>query len=145
MPRPEPFDVTSLKGLNAEALRQAWRDQLSVEPPLLRAPELLRRELAARLQARSFGGLDAQLKLRLDRLAQQSKRSTAPKPAAGRPPVGTTLIKEWDGVRHSVVVLKDGFLYDGESYRSLSQIARAITGVRWSGPRFFGLDGARST
>lgn len=143
MKRPDPFDVAALEGLNASALRQAWRDQLGCEPPPLRAPELLRRELAARLQQRSYGSHDGGLKHRLDRLAQQSRRVSAPKPAAGRPPTGATLIKEWNGVRHSVVVLKEGFLYRGETYRSLSQIARRITGVRWSGPRFFGLDGAQ--
>ncbi len=144
MKRAEPFDVTTLEGLGASPLRQAWRNLLGGEPPPLRAPELLRRELAARIQAQLNGDIDASLKRRLDRLAHQSRQHGKLNPVTSRPPVGATLIKEWSGVRHSVVVLRDGFLYQGESYRSLSQIARLITGARWSGPRFFGLDGGRA-
>lgn len=137
-PRPA-VDVEGLQHLGVEALRESWRAHLGEEPPPLRAPELLRRELAWRLEAQRYSDIDPSLKQRLDRLARQSPRSGARVAASVRPEVGSTLMREWDGVAYSVVVLEQGFLFEGETYRSLSQIARRITGVRWSGPRFFGL------
>lgn len=139
MARTERLDVSMLTDLNTDALRAAWRTQLGSDPPPLRAPELLRRELAARLQAREFGGIDAALKQRLDRLTRRSGKPSVTLPKAARPSVGSTLIREWNGRSYSVVVLKDGFLFQGETYGSLSEIARIITGARWSGPRFVGI------
>lgn len=140
MPRAEAlFDIASLDDLNMDALRALWRAHLGGDPPPLRAPELLRRELAQRLQAKIYGDIDPALRQRLDRLARQQAGQASPKPSAPRLAVGSTLTREWDGVRYAVVVLQDGYLFEGKTYRSLSQIACAITGVHWSGPRFFGL------
>ena len=90
--------------------------------------------LAWRVQAEAEGGLGAETRRALRRpVAAQSR-------AAPQPGGGTRLVREWQGVRHEVTVCEDGaFLYRGERHRSLSRIARAITGTRWNGPRFFGL------
>src|SRR5262245_20041049 len=141
---PAQFDVSSLDELGMDQLRARWRQCLGEAPPHLRAPELLRRELAWRLEAQIHGDMDLRLRQRLDRLARETvggQRTRSSRPA---PSPGTTLLRESDGVTHSVIVLKDGYLFEGENYRSLSQIARRITGVRWSGPRFFGLTGGKS-
>lgn len=135
---PERFDVRLLEDMSIAELRKAWMQQLAEPPPPLRAPELLRRELAWRLEARVYGDIDARLRQRLDQIAKPS-RNPATKGARASTPIGSTLVREWDGVSYSVVVLKEGYLFEGERFRSLSHIARQITGVRWSGPRFFGL------
>lgn len=129
-------EVQALSGLNLEGLRAAWRARYGA-PPKLRSPELLGFMLAWRMQAAALGGLDADTRRAL-------RRPVGEKP---RPKVtgGSRLVREWDGVRHEVTVLNDGgFEYRGERHRSLSEIARLITGTRWNGPRFFGLRGAKS-
>jgi hypothetical protein len=126
-------DEIRLEGLGLEDLRTRWRARYGA-PPKLRSPELLALMLAWRIQAEREGGLDADLRRAL-------RRSTGIK-AAAEPTAGTRLVREWEGARHEVIVMSEGgFLYRGDRYRSLSQIARAITGVRWNGPRFFGLRG----
>jgi hypothetical protein len=137
--QPERLDVDALQDMSIAQLRAAWARALAEAPPSLRAPELMRRELAWRLEARDHGDIDAKLRQRLNRLGKQSTARGKPTGAVLATPVGSTLMRDWDGVRYSVVVLKDGYLFEGETFRSLSQIARRITGVRWSGPRFFGL------
>jgi hypothetical protein len=90
--------------------------------------------LAWRIQADRHGGLDGDLRRSLRRPAS-ARSEGAPAPAAG-----TRLVREWQGAPHEVMVLVEGgFVYRGQRFRSLSQIARAITGSRWNGPRFFGL------
>jgi hypothetical protein len=120
-----------LEGLGLEELRAHWRVRYGA-PPGLRSPELLALMLAWRIQADREGGLDVDLRRTLRRPAGVR--------AAPEPSSGTRLVREWEGVRHEVVALGEGgFLYQGDRYRSLSEIARRITGVRWNGPRFFGL------
>lgn len=137
-------DLATLEAMDISALRKEWR-RLTGEPePPLRSQELLRRELATRLEAALHGPMDAKLARRLDLIAKQKNdRGRASSQTA--PAIGSTLIREWDGVSYSVVVLKDGFLFRGQTYRSLTAIAARITGAHWSGPRFFGLDGGRRT
>ncbi len=90
--------------------------------------------LAWRIQADADGGLDAETRRALRRPIAAASRAT-PQPSAG-----TKLVREWQGVQHEVTAAPEGgFFYRGERYRSLSQVARAITGTRWNGPRFFGL------
>lgn len=128
--------IAALDQLNIAELRAFWRDHLKGDLPKLRGPDLLRHEIAWRLQAQLYGDIEPALRQRLEGVAR------TPRPRMGRrtaTPVGTTLIKIWDGERHSVVVTENGYLYHGQAYASLSAVARAITGVRWSGPRFFGL------
>ena len=124
-------EVRALEGLGLEGLRDEWRGRYGA-PPKLRSPELLRLALAWRMQSEVLGGLDRDARAGLRRA---SIRAKAP-PALS---IGVRLVREWKGVRHEVVVVEDGFLHHGRAYKSLSQIARSITGARWNGPRFFGL------
>jgi hypothetical protein len=123
-------EVRALAALDLPGLREEWRRRYG-EPPKMRSSELLSRLLAWRIQSDVFGGLDAAT-IRL----LQPGRSTAP--ASSLLP-GTRLSREWQGLRHDVEVLEAGFLHQGTTYRSLSETARAITGTRWNGHRFFGL------
>ena len=125
--------VVALAGLDLHGLRDAWSARLGA-PPRLRSPDLLRRRLAWRLQEEAYGGLDEETRKRLARGAVKPKGPVAP--------AGVRLVREWKGERHEVEVLEDGVLYRGERLASLSEAARTITGVRWNGPRFFGLRGA---
>jgi hypothetical protein len=123
-------EVRALEALDLHGLRDEWRKRYGT-PPRMRSRELLARLLAWRIQSDAFGGLDAAT-IRL----LTSDRPIHPKPSLAP---GTRLMREWQGRRHEVDVLEEGFRYSGADYRSLSQIARAITGTRWNGLRFFGL------
>lgn len=95
------------------------------------------------MQATVLGDLDQETKRALDRVARDQKKA-ASNSARGRPPPlalkpGTTLVREWEGELHRVTILNDGFAWNGETFASLSIVAKAITGTQWSGPRFFGL------
>ncbi|RYG88395.1 MAG: DUF2924 domain-containing protein [Alphaproteobacteria bacterium] len=125
------WDVARLIPLDLEGLREVWRQRYG-DPPRLRSPQLLRLNLAWRLQADAFGGLDADTKRRL-------RRGGAGAAAADSLQAGVRLSREWKGATHEVIVEEGGYRYDGRSWASLSQIARHISGVRWNGPRFFGL------
>lgn len=115
-------------------------DQLFHRPlPRRTSTPFLRRLIAYELQARARGGLTSATTRKLDGLAQAKARTSSPNLAAGG-----TLIREWNGVRHVVEVKDDGFYWRGTRHRSLSAIAKAITGAHWSGPRFFGLADGRS-
>lgn len=124
-------EVRKLAALDLQALREEWR-RLYGPPPRLRSPDLLRYLLAWRIQSALEGGLDRDTRRRL-------RQSSPTVPALPTPSAGTTITREWQGVIHEVKVLGTGFSYKGQAYRSLSEIARAITGSRWNGPRFFGL------
>jgi hypothetical protein len=124
-------EVAALEVMGLDELREVWRDRYGI-PPKLRSPQLLRLNLAWRIQADAFGGLDAETKRRL-------RRGGAGAAAADRLQPGVRLIREWKGVPHEVVVEEGGFRYDGRVWKSLSEIARHISGARWNGPRFFGL------
>ncbi len=128
------FDaVTALRTLDLTGLRSAWPERFGT-PPRLRSPDLLRRQLAWRLQVEAQGGLDVVTRTELAKPASSPSRSV-------QPVVGARLVREWQGQRHEVEITRDGVLYRGSAFASLSQVARAITGVRWNGPRFFGLRG----
>jgi hypothetical protein len=110
-------------------------------PPYVRRSILLL-AVGHQLQEAAFGGLDVELARRLTRLdAEFARRGQVklPKPPVVKP--GTTLLREWQGVTHTVTVTLTGFIYKDRNYRSLSAIAREITGTQWSGPRFFGVLG----
>lgn len=121
--------VAALTTMSLAELRIYWAERFGA-PPTHRAPEMLRRVLAWRIQADGFGGLDAAT-IRL------LNNERAPLMVAEQP--GTRLARDYAGRRHEVVVVDDGVVYDGNRYGSLSEVARAITGQRWNGPRFFGL------
>jgi Protein of unknown function (DUF2924) len=121
-------EVRALERMDLHSLRDEWRRRFG-QPPKIRSTELLARLLAWRIQADAFGGLDA-TSMRL------LKRQATPQ---GLLDPGTKLFREWRGRCHEVQVLEQGFGYAGHEYRSLSEVARVITGTRWNGPRFFGL------
>lgn len=121
-------------------LRAEWRRLHRVEPPPRLSRDLLVRGIAYKIQEQAQGGPSAALKRRLRRLAEQIASGADMANGSGsrlRP--GARLVREWRGATHSVIALEYGFEYEGKRYRSLSQIAKAITGAHWSGPRFFGL------
>ncbi len=134
-------EVARLRDLDAVALRASWRSITGKPAPKQVSAALLLKMLAYRIQAQAFGDLGRESVKILDRIA----RGDAP-PASDRTVrAGGVLVREWKGVRHHVMAVKDGYAWNGETYRSLSDVARAITGTRWSGPRFFGLRGGRTS
>jgi hypothetical protein len=133
-------DLAALEQMNWEALRSYWRGRFRSEPPSGRAIELLRLEIAWRLQVASGGDLDLATKRALRSVLRKAKRNSAAEDSTPTvAPLGATIVREWRGASHVVKAVTEGFLYDGRCYRSLSAVARAITGVHWSGPRFFGI------
>ena len=121
--------VAKLEGLGLPELRKLWAERFG-PPPALRSADLLRRLLAWHMQADFHGGLDGALRRRLVQKGNASPTNLH---------VGTRIVKEWQGRRYEVLVDHDGPLFEGRRYRSLSEVARTITGTRWNGPRFFGL------
>ncbi len=127
-------DITSLGPADLSTLR-SWYEEIEGKPaPPSASAEFLRQHLAWHLQAAQQELHPASLR---QRLLKKSQAKSLHHRDQAQP--GTRLIREWQGVTYEVTVLKDGYLWQGEKYRSLSQIATSITGTRWSGPRFFGI------
>ena len=136
-------EIARLRGLDVGGLQARWHTMFRRRAPPHLPRHLLFRMLAYRLQADHLGDLDSETRHLLDRsgdpieigrlAAERNHRQTELRP-------GTLLTREWDGHLQQVMVLADGFAWNGKTYRSLSKAAFAITGSRWSGPRFFGLD-----
>jgi hypothetical protein len=125
-------EIAALEALSSAVLRERW-SALTGSPVPRISPKLLRLALAWELQARSFGGLSRATTRTLDQLGR-GETLTAP----ARP--GMRLVREWQGRVHVVTVGEDQVVrWEERPYRSLSEVARAITGTRWSGPAFFGL------
>ena len=119
-----------------------WKEHNRANPPKGISTRLMVRAIAYEMQARQYGGLKSALVRRLDKIAggkTGGKAEDAPRALALDP--GTRLVREWNGVTHTVDVTDLGLEWRGKRYGSLSEIAREITGARWSGPRFFGLNG----
>ena len=131
--------LEALRDLSPDELRKEWRRLYRSQPPRL-SRDLLVRAIAYRIQERRYGGLSkaTSRKLAAFEKAHQLGEKIAVKDAK-EIRAGARLVREWNGRTHTVTVEQDGFTYAGRSYRSLSAIARDITGARWSGPRFFGL------
>jgi hypothetical protein len=132
--------IRALERLSAGELRARWTAAYGAPSPPRWNRALLIRGLAHRLQEKALGGLAPALRQHLADLAARLERD--PETALSVPrriKPGTRLIRAWRGERHQVTVLEHGFEYRGERHGSLSAIARAITGTRWSGPAFFGL------
>lgn len=131
--------LAKLDAMPSAELRAVWRDQYRSPAPDL-GPDLLRRGIAWRMQERTAGKLSPATRREIDRMIARLNAGEEPaKSGAAKLKPGTRLIRSWGGTVHQVLVLEDGFEHEGGHYRSLSQIARAITGAHWSGPRFFGL------
>lgn len=127
--------LAELETGSREALLPVWREVMKRPLPRRISREMLVRILAWYIQAQAIGGYDASTRRRLKQAAKG--RVTPPASASLKP--GTRLIREWNGISHTVDVVEGGAVWRGQRYRSLSAVARAITGARWSGPRFFGL------
>ena len=124
-------------------LKQQWRELFGKEPPAF-SRTYLQSRLAYRIQELAYGGLRPETVARLEALGEKLDGGNITLRrirADDRPIAGTRLVREYQGVEHVVTVLPDGFEYEGRPYRSLSAIARAITGTRWNGWTFFGLRG----
>jgi hypothetical protein len=136
--------LADLEGHDLNGLRRRWRAHLGGEPPTHLQRWLLMRVLAYRLQADAFGDLDKSIQ----RTLSSNKNRGVATPFDCRAPqtrdgvglkAGAMLVREWNGKLERVMILKDGFAWNGQTFRSLSQIAKAMTGTNWNGHRFFGL------
>ena len=137
-------DIKGLDRLSRSELRLIWTQEFGDQPPATLGRDILALGVAHARQERRQGGLSKPVLRELDRLLEQVLRGDrTEKPAAALMPSlprsGTVLVREWHGTTHHVTIVNDGFLWNGSSYRSLSGIARAITGTKWNGPRFFGM------
>jgi hypothetical protein len=133
--------VAALKTTSTPELKQQWRDLFGKEPPPFNR-RYIESRLAYRIQELAYGGLKPETLRRLLGLGEQldgGRIDVRKRRVDDRPITGTRLIREWQGVEHTVTVLADGFEYQGRPYKSLSAVARAITGTQWNGPLFFGL------
>jgi hypothetical protein len=144
-------EIARLRGLGVQALRVRWRTSFGKNAPPHIVRHLLFAMLAYRLQAETMGDLDAatvrflqhvdlapskQAAVPLTQAFERRSRNLSP---------GTVLTREWSGRHHRVTVLDRGFVWEGRTYSSLSEIAKAITGTKWNGPRFFGLRDKKRT
>jgi hypothetical protein len=132
-------EIAGLLDRSTPELRLAWRQLHRTGPPLGLSRDLLIRALANQLQERSYGGVSRALRRRLQSLAAASEKATIAVAPGLVLKAGTTLVRQWRGHMHTVLVDKDGFEHEGQRYRSLTAIAERITEAHWSGPRFFGL------
>ena len=139
-----PAELTRLDSLALNQLREEWRRLYQTPPPKRLSRDILLRGITYKLQEAAFGGLPKSL---LRKLQSSDPGDSLPVPTR-RPRLsfkpGTRLVREWHGVTHTVVILADGVEWRGQRYRSLSVVAREVTGAHWSGPRFFGLTAGRS-
>ena len=132
--------LTALTVMDSDGLRREWRRLYRSHPPLHFRRDLLVLAIAWKLQEKVHGGLTAAQKRRLSGIGEELRKGgdLSAGPAIRLKP-GSRLVREWRGETHDVLVIDEGFEWNGKRHRSLSKIAREITGTRWSGPRFFGL------
>jgi hypothetical protein len=142
---PIPARIAALKTASTPELKKQWRALFNTEPPAFNR-RFLETRLAYRIQELTYGGLKPDTVKRLEALGEQFDGGS---PMTRRirtdlkPITGTRLIREWQGVEHVVTVTRDGYEWQGRPYKSLSSVARGITGTRWSGWVFFGLKNHR--
>ncbi len=139
--------INKLKTLSRNDLIKRWYKYFNEEPPSGAKKEFLIKHIAWQMQAKKYGGYSAQTLKQLEKLAQkisnkseisESDIKISPRQILEIKP-GTKLIREHHEIKHEVIVLENGFSYNGERYKSLSAIAYKITGTKWNGKRFFGL------
>jgi len=138
-------EIAHLRGLDLRGIRSRWQSVFGRPAPAHLTRHLLFAVIAYRLQANRFGDLDHATRQVLDRTgaheteaAMTARLASFDQKRAGLTP-GTVLVREWDRQSQRVMVMADGFAWNGQTYDSLSKVAFAITGTKWSGPRFFGL------
>ena len=137
--------LAALKTTPTPKLKEQWRQLFEGEPPAFNR-RYLESRLAYRIQELAYGGLKPETVRRLEKLGEEldgGRVDVRKRPANDRPISGTRLIREYQGVEHCVTVRDDDFEYQGRPYKSLSAIARAITGTQWNGVVFFGLKSGR--
>jgi hypothetical protein len=132
-------EIAAIANLDLKDLKLRWRELYDTEPRPRISRELLTRAIAYRSQEKVFGGLAPATRRLLERVADDLSPQRARRNHARKAAPGTLLIREWRGKAHQVTVHNDGIVYRGKRYGSLSEVARLITGTRWSGPLFFGL------
>jgi len=144
-PETVSLKLASLESSPIKVLKQQWRALYGSEPPHRVSRELLTRAVAYRIQEQARGGLKPSTRRLLVRLGNDARcgqpLKLEPAKAAS---AGTVLVRDWHGTAHEVRVLDQGVLYKRKRYRSLTEVARLITGVHWNGPLFFGLRGKRA-
>jgi hypothetical protein len=134
-------ELARLATSDLDLLRREWTLKFNAAPPSVRSRDTLLRLLGWQIQATTLGGLDAETAGKLRRIAKVVEADGEYEPRIRRDvSPGVVLTREWKGVIHKVTVTASGFQHLGKQYGSLSDIARTITGTRWSGPRFFGLE-----
>jgi hypothetical protein len=135
--------LDDLNRLSRAELRTLWAQELGDKPPATLGRDILALAIAYGRQEHLPGGLTKPVANELDRLLDRVLRDGGTKgvaaPTTPLPRTGTVLVREWQGTTHHVTIVNDGFVWNGETYRSLSSIAHAITGTKWNGPRFFGM------
>jgi hypothetical protein len=132
-------EIAGLVDRSTHELRLAWRELHRTGPPLGLSRDLMIRTFANKLQERVHGGLSLALRRRLRSLAGELEQGAVSFDPGIVLKTGTTLVRQWRGHTHTVLVRDGGFEYEGQRYRSLTVIAEQITGAHWSGPRFFGV------
>ena len=125
--------LAGLERASRHRLAEHWAEYFEAASPPRTSRSLMIRAVAFKMQERELGGLSAATRRLL------SRQGPAPVRRHRTLSPGTVLIREWHGIGHQVTIIEKGVLYRGERYRSLSEVARQITGARWSGPRFFGV------
>jgi Protein of unknown function (DUF2924) len=144
MPEPIPTRLSDLRERDRVALSDLWRQLFAASPPTKLRRDLMIPILAYRIQEKTFGSLKAVTRTRLRQLAAGFAKGQDPSQSS-KPTLkpGTRLVREWRDEVHLVNVEANGYEYKGGRYKSLSQVARLITGTRWSGPLFFGIKSNR--
>lgn len=134
----------ALTGMEVSALRAEWKRLYRSQPPVRISRQLLELGVAWKLQEAALGGLSRAIERQLGGSADTSGGASERRPSLIVKP-GSRLVRAWGGETHDVLVVEGGYEWRGQRWTSLSKIAREITGTRWSGPRFFGLETPRST
>lgn len=132
-------EITSLFALDTGAQRERWKAQFGADPSPHFGRSVLVRAISYRIQETALGGLKPATQRLLDRIAESRSETALDRILERRVNAGTVLVRQWRGVTHRVIVVEHGMMYRTRRYKSLSEVARAITGARWSGPLFFGL------
>jgi hypothetical protein len=127
-------EIAALDALDRQTLRARWQSTFGHTASSRLSRPLMLKALAHDIQTRAYGGLSRRTIRALKAAVRSDATATSTRPLSR----GTRLVREWNGVVHEVEVLDDGYLWHGQRYRSLSAVALAITGTKWSGPRFFG-------
>ena len=133
-------EIAGLSKASIKDLRERWKAMYGKAPSREIGRSFLTRAIAYHLQERAYGDLKPSTRRLLARVTEETASGSLPKkPQSRKAQSGTILIREWQGNAHRVTMLDDGVSFNRKHYRSLSEVAREITGSRWSGPRFFGL------